>query len=143
MKRDARKLTISVQQELRERGIKMHNKGFKYPNSFLNIVNIKEVPYPDPYFFLGVLEEFTKKWNNNIKKQYPTRILVPFAKDERSDDVFCFDGTDTSGNPKVYMVHTYASPGWEDRGYWDNFDGWYDDIQLESIKYKEEMEEDE
>jgi len=39
MKRDARKLTISAQQELRERGIKMRDKGMSYQD----IGNILEV----------------------------------------------------------------------------------------------------
>ena len=39
MKRDARKLTISAQQELRERGVKMRKKGMSYQD----IGNILEV----------------------------------------------------------------------------------------------------
>ena len=121
-------------------------KDFKYPQSFLNIINIKnikDIPYPEPYYFLGKFPDHIKWWHKTIKEQYPTRNLIPFAKDEETDDVFCFDGTDTSGNPKVYMVHTFASPGWEDRGYWDNFDDWYEDILENSKEYKKEMQEDE
>lgn len=121
-------------------------KGFKYPESFLKIVNvknIKDVPYPEPYYFLGEFPDSLRTWDKVIKKQYPKRVLIPFAKDENTDDVFCFDGTDTSGNPKVYQVHTYASEGWEDRGYWDSFDDWYEEIKQISDEYKKEMEEGE
>ena len=120
--------------------------GFKYPKSFLNIVdNIEKIPELEPYFFLVNLPQYKllSTWNKTIKKQYPKRVLIPFAKDGGSDDVFCFDGTDTSGNPKVYQVHTFASEGWEDRGYWDSFDDWYEDIKQISQEFKEEMEEDE
>ena len=121
-------------------------KDFSYPIKFLELVNtetIEEVPYISNYYFLGTDQEIIIFWFNIIKKQYPKRVLIPFAKDENTDDVFCFDGTDTSGNPKVYQVHTYASEGWEDRGYWDNFDDWYDDIKRISDEYKKEMQEDE
>ncbi len=121
-------------------------KDFKYPKSFLDLIdveNIKDLPYPKPYYFLGEFSEHLRAKNKSIKKQYPKRVLVPFAEDEGSDDVFCFDGTDTSGNPKVYQVHTFASEGWEDRGYWDSFDDWYEDIKQISQEFKEEMEEDE
>jgi len=119
-------------------------KGFKYPKSFLQLIdieNIKDVPYPEPIYFLGEFPKSVKQWDKNIKKQYPTRILVPFAKNENTDDVFCFDGTDTSGNPKVYIVHTFASPGWEDRGSYKNFDEWYEDIQEFSREYNKENDE--
>lgn len=119
---------------------------FKYPKKFLQYINtddIDEIPSYSRYYFLGTDQEIIIFWHNIIKEQYPKRLLVPFAKDEGSDDVFCFDGTDTSGNPKVYQVHTYASEGWEDRGYWDNFDEWYDEIKQISDEYKKEMEEDE
>ncbi len=121
-------------------------KDFIYPDKFLKIVNtetIEEVPYFSNYYFIGTDQEIIIFWFNIIKKQYPKRVLIPFAKDENTDDVFCFDGTDTSGNPKVYQVHTYASEGWEDRGYWDSFDDWYEDIKQISQEFKEEMEEDE
>lgn len=120
--------------------------GFKYPESFLNMVdNIKKIPEIEPYFLLSNFPQYKllDTWDKVIKEQYPKRVLIPFAKDGGSDDVFCFDGTDTSGNPKVYQVHTYASEGWEDRGYWDNFDDWYDDIKQISDEYKKEMQEDE
>ena len=120
--------------------------GFKYPESFFNIVdNIEKIPEIEPYFFLANLPQYKllSTWNKTIKKQYPKRVLIPFAKDGGSDDVFCFDGNDTLGNPKVYQVHSFASEDWEDRGYWDNFDDWYEDIKQISQEFKEEMEEDE
>ena len=111
--------------------IKPKNNNFQYPKSFLNVVsikNIKDIPYCEPYYFLGKFKDNIEFWDKIIKEQYAKRNLIPFAKDENSDDVFCFDGDDVSGNPKVYIVHTFASPGWEDRGFFDTFDEFYEEI---------------
>lgn len=125
-----------------------HFKTFKYPRSFLTLIDtntLNEVPYYEPIYFLGEMKNWTKDWNTIIKKQYPKRKVIPFAKDGRNDDVFCFDATDTSGDPKVYIVHTFASPGWEDRGSFNNFDEWLSDwaepIYNERLKDEKEWEE--
>ena len=60
-----------------------------------------------------------------LQEQYPERVLVPFAKDRRTDDVFCFEGNDLAGNPAVILIHSFADPGWEYRGEWSHFDSWY------------------
>jgi len=77
-----------------------------------------------------------------VKGKYPTRKLIPFAKLNYSDDIVCFDGADTSEDPKIYYVHAFASAGWEDRGYTDNFSGWLKMARLESARYKAERAED-
>jgi hypothetical protein len=48
--------------------------------------------------------------------------LIPFAKvDDDRNDIACFDGTDTSGNPKVVM-RVLDDSG---RSYsFENFDSW-------------------
>jgi hypothetical protein len=76
-----------------------------------------------------------------LKRQYPARQLVPFALWEGSDDVACFDGGAESGDPVVYYVHAYASPGWEDRGHVRNFAEWLEAAKEESSKYQAEMDE--
>lgn len=116
-------------------------EGFKYPLSFLEIVSKKDVLDLDPWWFLYEFEDFAKQWLFEIKKQYPTRKLVPFAKASNTDDIVCFDGSDESGNPKVYFIHTFASPGWEDRGSVYNFDEWLKQAKEESAQYKAERAE--
>jgi hypothetical protein len=76
-----------------------------------------------------------------LQEQFPYRTLVPFAKTGASDDVACFDGTDTSGDPKVLLIHTFCSPGWEDRGSVDNFDEWLKAVEEKSRQFKLEREE--
>jgi hypothetical protein len=116
-------------------------EGFKYPLSFLEIVSRKDVLDLEPWWFLYEFEDFARQWLFEIKKQYPTRELIPFAKASNNDDIVCFDGSDISGDPKVYLIHTFASPGWEDRGSFYNFDEWLKQVKEESALYKAEMTE--
>ena len=118
-------------------------EGFQFPPTFLEIINQEAILDLDPWWFLCEFEKSAKYWLYEMKNQYPTRQLIPFAKLSYSDDVACFDGSDTSGNPKVYYVHAFASAGWEDRGYTDNFTEWLKIARLESARYKAEQANDE
>ncbi|MEY0665120.1 SMI1/KNR4 family protein [Providencia rettgeri] len=118
-------------------------KGFQFPRTFLEIINQEVILDLDPWWFLCEFEKFAKYWLLEMKNQYPTRKLIPFAKLSYSDDIVCFDGDDTSGDPKVFYVHAFASAGWEDRGYTDNFTEWLKIARLESARYKAEQANDE
>lgn len=113
--------------------------GFEYPTSFIEMVSGNSTLDLEPWWFLYEFEDFAKQWLFEVKKQYPTRQLVPFAKVSYSDDLACFDGSDISGDPKIFIVHTFASPGWEDRCNVSNFDEWLKMTHLESIQYKSEL----
>jgi len=118
-------------------------KGFIYPTSFIKYIKYDtEVKELEPYILFRDQDD-VQTFNRVVKEQYPSRVLVPFGKDNYSDDVFCFDGTDTSGNPKVYIVHTYASPGWEDKGYVKDFSAWLQFAQEAHDAYKKQREEEE
>lgn len=116
-------------------------KGFSFLHSFLEIVHQDSILDIKPWWFFYEFETLSKQWLLEIKKQYPTRSLVPFAKVSYSDDIVCFDGSDTSGDPKVFFVHAFASPGWEDRGNVQNFDEWLKLAKEESTQYKAERAE--
>lgn len=114
--------------------------GFIYPTSFLKYMSQEPIPYLEPWWFLAEFEKSSEFWLAEIKKQYPDRQLVPFAKTSQSDDVACFDGASGSPDPKVYYVHTFASPGWEDRGSVANFDEWLKTTKTEAAEYKREQD---
>ena len=113
--------------------------GFKYPKSFLNVIEEDKLIDLDPWWFLCEFDGFSQQWFNEIKKQYPERNLIPFAKKDGSDDVACFDGLATSGDPKVHYVHTFASTGWEEHGSVANFNAWFEAAKKESALYKSEQ----
>jgi hypothetical protein len=117
-------------------------EGFSFPSSFLEIVNKESILDLDPWWFICEFEKFAKYWLSEMKTQYPERQLVPFAKVSYSDDIACFDGSDISGDPKVFFIHAFASTGWEDRGNLNNFDEWLKLAKEESVRYKIEREEE-
>ncbi|MGC1019607.1 SMI1/KNR4 family protein [Pantoea agglomerans] len=114
---------------------------FKYPDAYIDIISLEVIPDLEPWSFICEFKESASFWMSEMKKQYPTRKLVPFAKLNYSDDIACFDGEDISGDPKVYYVHAFASAGWEDRGYTDSFAEWLKMARLESASYKAEQAE--
>lgn len=102
--------------------------GFAYPSRFRAVLDGR-LPDLTPNAFLYYREGFAEAVAEELKTMYPYRSLVPFAKTRWGDDVYCFDGDDTSGDPPVHVIHVMASPGWEHRGTWRNFDDWLLDIE--------------
>jgi hypothetical protein len=115
--------------------------GFRFPESYLRLLK-KPLPDIEPWWWLAPYKASSIFWLETLQEQFPYRTAIPFAKDNRSDDIACFDGTDTSGDPKVLFIHTFCSPGWEDRGTVDNFDEWLKTTTEESRQFKLEREED-
>ena len=116
--------------------------GFATPPRFDEVLREQVLPDIDPWWWIFPYHEFVQRWSATIKSQYPTRPpLIPFAKHGFTDDVFCFDGADRSGNPRVYIVHTYTSPGYEDRGYWDDFDVFMEAAEEEHADWLREQAE--
>lgn len=115
--------------------------GFVYPPAFLEFFSKKEVPDLDPWWFLYEFEELSKEWFFLLKKQYPARELVPFAKASTNDDIACFDGSNKSGDPKIFIIHSFASSGWEDRGSVKDFNDWLILAKEESAQYKADRAE--
>lgn len=92
--------------------------------------------------WISEYENQTKNWVDIVGEQYPTRSLVPFAKHQDTDDVFCFNGDDRSGDPPVLIIHTFASPGTEYRGQWTSFDVWWEEMEEHRAAWLAEQEED-
>jgi len=117
--------------------------GFVTPRRFDEILRQEEPPDIDPWWWLFLFHDLPTFWSQTIRSQFPARPpLVPFAKHGFTDDVFCFDGTDTTGNPRVYIVHTYTSPGYEDRGYWDDFDVFMEEAEEVHAEWVQEQEQE-
>ena len=111
------------------------SKDFQFPAGFET--EIRQHPLPDyyPWFYLCKFPEDISYWITQAKEQYPDRNIIPFAKYEPTDDVVCFDGDDQSGDPKVHIVHFFASAGWEDFGSYDNFEAWLESAKQDSAEY--------
>lgn len=103
--------------------------GFRYPASFVDLVSRAEIPTVSSWWFLCANQELADSWLRIVREWYPTRSLVPFAKDSASDDIACFDGSDLSDDPIVHWVHTFCEAPYEDRGSVKNFDAWIEEAQ--------------
>lgn len=116
--------------------------GFEYPHSFMEFIKREPLPDLKPWWFLHKYAGTSEAWLKTVREQYPNRQLVPFAKIEHTDDVVCFDASGSSIDPIVHYVHTYASPGWEDRGNVVNFDAWLKAAIADAQQFKAADEEE-
>ena len=107
--------------------------GFSYPHAFIYAITSTQSLDLGDWFFISAINKNRLTWLDILKKQYPSRLLIPFAKRSSSDDVACFDGSDTSGNPKVLYIHAFAAQGWENRGEERDFSAWLSAV-LEEAK---------
>lgn len=110
--------------------------GFEYPHSFMEFIKREPLLDLTPWWFLHKYTGTSEAWLKTVREQYPNRQLVPFAKIEHTDDVACFDASEPSSDPIVHYVHTYASPGWEDRGHVGNFDAWLEAAIADAQQFK-------
>ena len=115
-------------------------EGFVYPKSFLKEIGQDPVFHWEPWQYLGKFKELEINLWHELRRLYPDRLLIPFAKVLYEDDIACFDGNDHSGDPIVHYVHSYASPGWEDRGNVKNFDIWLEEAKKRHYEWKTDQE---
>ncbi|WP_084236568.1 hypothetical protein [Hydrogenophaga taeniospiralis] len=115
-------------------------QGFVFPRSYISYFEQTTIPDLSPWWFLCEMPGLSDSWLKVIKRQYPSRQLVPFAKIEHIDDVACFDASAPSNDPIVHYVHTYASPGWEDRGHVVNFDAWLKAAMADAVQFNADGE---
>lgn len=70
---------------------------------------------------------------HGLGERYPDRSLVPFACRQDRDDVACWDLNQSRG--RVVIVHDFASPGWEFRAEFADFNDWLRQAVEELIAY--------
>ena len=113
---------------------------FKFPKGYLDLVETG-LPDVEPWWWLAPHKDSAIYWAATLREQFPSRILVPFAKHGGSDDVACFDGADLSGDPKVLRIHAFCAPGWEHRGETTSFSEWLKIAEVEAIDFKAEEDD--
>lgn len=94
--------------------------GFVYPPEILEFAESGKYPNLGPWWFIDASSK-AGELIYSIRK-HDGRNLIPFAKvDDGRGDVACFDGNDSSGNPRVHMLVLDDSK----RSYsFDNFSDW-------------------
>lgn len=69
-----------------------------------------------------------------LGERFPKRRLVPFARRIDSDDIACWDIAQS--DKKVFVIHDYASPGWEQREEFPEFNDWFRKAIEDLIEYE-------
>jgi hypothetical protein len=104
---------------------------FAYPTDFLSVVQsgLRDI---------GAWQVLDGKWlrirHEGLKKRFPDRDLVPFARRLDCDDVACWD---SKSSPSVEVVHDFSAPGWEERDSFPSFQAWLLAAQEEAKGYDE------
>ncbi|PMY38299.1 hypothetical protein C1Y35_17690 [Pseudomonas sp. GW456-L14] len=110
-----------------------------FPKSFVDFINKDPKADLEPWWLLAYKEGKINSWHKTLKQLYPKRALIPFAKFSANDDIACFDGEDLSENPKVLIIHAYASEGWEHHSTFTDFNSWLS----EALKTRDKWNENE
>lgn len=103
---------------------------FHYPRQFLRLVE-RDLVLFDPWWIFG--REFALERMNGLRSRYPTRDLVPFARNQGNDDVACWERGDM---PKVVVIHDYAEAGWEQGAVFDDFWEWFRSAMEDFINHE-------
>ncbi|MBT2501875.1 hypothetical protein [Curtobacterium sp. ISL-83] len=135
-----RELRLTTVEERQLEALQVRPEGFVYPERFQRVLAQQPLPLIDPFMWTSEHHEQGRNWADIVAAQFPERSLVPFAKHQDTDDVFCFEGTDHSGDPPVLIIHTFTTPGWEYRGQWASFDVWWEEMEAQHAEWLSEQE---
>jgi hypothetical protein len=101
----------------------------EYPHSFCRIVE-QALVHITPWHLLEAQRAVVHF--KGLAERYPTRELFPFAYRQDNDDVACWsNGT----GEKVFIIHDFASPGWEDEAVFDDVWTWFRAAVEETITW--------
>lgn len=120
--------------ELLEKNEKPDN--FVYPKSVIKLVDLNLTNF-DVWYFMD--KESAKIRLAGLHKRYPERKLIPFARRGDCDDIACFE---VGKGEQVYVIHDFASSGYEQREIYENVWKWLTDVVNTMIEF-ELMEETE
>jgi hypothetical protein len=91
----------------------------QYPHSFCRLVD-QQLIHITPWHILEGRQALARFLGLAVR--YPTRELFPFAYRQDNDDVGCWA---KGRGEKVFIIHDFASPGWEDEGTYDDVWAWF------------------
>jgi hypothetical protein len=101
----------------------------EYPRAFLRVVEQRLV-HVTPWHILDAEKALERL--RGLTSRYPDRALFPFAYRQDNDDVACWaKGT----GEKVFIIHDFASPGFEDEAEFDDVWSWFRAAIEETISW--------
>ena len=91
---------------------------FVYPSAFLSLIEDSSCLEQGSWWLIAEDPGYADLCLQVIQSKGGSKPLIPFAKDDEYGDLACFDGTDTTGDPRVYFdtgEADYADINWETR----------------------------
>ena len=107
---------------------------FVYPQAIVKLLELNLTNF-DVWYFMDL--ESVKIRLAGLQKRYPDRQLVPFARRGDCDDIACFE---VDKGDRVFVIHDYASKGYEQREIYENVWEWLKEVVNTMIEF-EIMEE--
>jgi len=94
-------------------------QGFEFPQSYFKVIELGLVDF-DNWVLLSCDSVVFRR--QGLENRYPSRNLVPFARRFDNDDIACFE---IGHGERVFIVHDFASEGWERRQEFNTFWEWF------------------
>lgn len=128
-------------------------EGFKFPDEYISMAHMRCLEDIEPWSLLFNDMATSLSYYGAMLNKYKDNPLIPFAIASDQSGLFndgyvilaCFDGSDVSGNPRVYF-HDYGSSNkdiaWSERYYLKDFNSWLQLAREESAHYKAEQAEE-
>jgi hypothetical protein len=101
----------------------------EYPHSFCRLAE-QGLVHLTPWHIMEAERAIVHA--RGLAERYPSRELFPFAYRQDNDDVACWSrGT----GEKVFVIHDFASTGWEDEAAFDDVWAWFRSAIEETITW--------
>lgn len=103
---------------------------FVYPQAIAKLLELNLTNF-DVWYFMDL--ESVKIRLAGLQKRYPDRQLVPFARRGDCDDIACFE---VDKGDRVFVIHDYASKGYEQREIYENVWEWLKEVVNTMIEFE-------
>lgn len=103
--------------------------GFRYPQAYLDLAQAPERLANSSWWLIGSQPEYANFCLDLLLGMGGGKVLIPFAKDDASGDIACFDGSDQSSSHRVYFhvgEESFDAVNWETR-YSQTFAEWLEE----------------
>ena len=104
-------------------------EGFEYPEAIKKVINLNLIDF-DLLYIMDKKQMIYRY--EGMKKRYPNRVLIPFARRDDNDDIACFE---LNKGDEVQIIHDFASSGYEQRKVYSTFWDWFREAIEEMINF--------
>lgn len=107
---------------------------YNYPQGY---IKLKELHLIDFEYWYFIPDNQVDKRFMGMKERFPNRKYIPFARRDDCDDIACFE---SGKGETVFIIHDYASNGYEERKRYNDIWEWVRDAIDELINENRKKE---